>query len=261
MQIKEVAATLERFAPLSLQESYDNAGFQVGLTEAEVSGVLLCLDVTEAAVRAAAESGCNLIVAHHPLLFHGLKCVGDATQPERCVRLAIQLGVAVYAAHTNLDNAPGGVCFTMAGQLGLTDVRSLTPQHRADGLDAVGGLIGCLPEAETATAFLDRVKAAFGAASLRHSAPLGRPIRTVALCGGAGASFIDDALRAGADAYVTGEASYHHFFGLEERMMLVTTGHYESEQYAVDLLASILRDAFPGLTLRQFGSTNPVFYH
>ena len=233
MQIKEVAATLERFAPLSLQESYDNAGFQVGLTEAEVSGVLLCLDVTEAAVRAAAEAGCNLIVAHHPLLFHGLKCVGDATQPERCVRLAIQ----------------------------LTDVRSLTPQHRADGLDAVGGLIGCLPEAETVTAFLDRVKAAFGAASLRHSAPLGRPVRTVALCGGAGASFIDDALRAGADAYVTGEASYHHFFGLEERMMLVTTGHYESEQYAVGLLASILRDAFPGLTLRQFGSTNPVFYH
>ena len=170
MQIKEVMTALERFAPLSLQESYDNAGFQVGLTEAEVSGVLLCLDVTEAAVRAAAESGCNLIVAHHPLLFHGLKCVGDATQPERCVRLAIQLGVAVYAAHTNLDNAPGGVCFTMAGRLGLTDVRSLTPQHRADG-------------------------------------------------------------------------------------------HYESEQYAVDLLASILRDAFPGLTLRQFGSTNPVFYH
>ena len=261
MQIKDVVTTLEQFAPLPLQESYDNAGLQVGLTEAEVSGVLLCLDVTEAAVEAAVASGCNFIVAHHPLLFHSLKCVGDATQPERCVRLAIRHGVAIYAAHTNLDNVPGGVCFTMAERLGLADVRSLLPQHRPDGLDAVCGLVGRLPSPQQPEEFLHTVKTVFGTVCLRHSRCLDRPIETVALCGGAGASFIGDALRAGADAYVTGEAGYHDFFGLEDRMMLVTTGHFESERYAIDLLHKIIAQTYPALRLVDFADTNPVFYY
>ena len=105
MKIKEVAEALERFAPLPLQEDYDNAGLQIGLTEVEASGALLCLDVTEAVIEEAAAKGCNLIVAHHPLLFRGLKQVSDTTQVERCVRLAIQRDIAIYAAHTNLDNA------------------------------------------------------------------------------------------------------------------------------------------------------------
>ena len=108
MKIKEVAETLERFAPLPLQESYDNAGLQIGLTEAEdVSGVLLCLDVTEKVIAEADAMGCNMIVAHHPLLFRPLRRIVGATQVERCVALAIQKQIAIYAAHTNLDNAPG----------------------------------------------------------------------------------------------------------------------------------------------------------
>lgn len=261
MQIKDVVATLEQFAPLPLQESYDNAGLQVGLTEAEVSGVLLCLDVTEAAIESAVASCCNLVVAHHPLLFRGLKCVGDATQPERCVRLAIQNGVTIYAAHTNLDNVPGGVCFTMAERLGLSDVRSLLPACRADGLDAVCGLVGRLPSPLLPDGFLRLVKKAFATPCLRHSRSIDRPVETVALCGGAGASFIRDALRAGVDAYVTGEAGYHDFFGLEDRMMLVTAGHFESEQYAVDLLHGLIARTHPGLRLVVFRDTNPVFYY
>ena len=105
---------LEDFAPLPLQESYDNAGLQVGLTEAEVSGALLCLDVTESVVAEAIDLGCNLIVAHHPLLFRGLKCVSDADYVQRCVRMAIQNDISIYAAHTNLDNAEDGVNFRMA---------------------------------------------------------------------------------------------------------------------------------------------------
>ena len=112
MQIKEVTQTLERFAPLPLQESYDNAGLQIGLTGAqEVSGVLLCLDVTEDVVDEAERKGCNMIVAHHPLLFRGVKCVDGRTQVTRCMQRAIQKNIAIYAAHTNLDNAPAGVNF------------------------------------------------------------------------------------------------------------------------------------------------------
>lgn len=128
MKIKEVVTTLERFAPLPLQESYDNAGLQIGLTETEeVSGVLLCLDVTEAVVDEAVRLGCNLIVSHHPLLFRGLKRIAGLTQVERCVMQAVKAGVAVYSAHTNLDNAPGGVNRRMADKLGLLDLRFLQP--------------------------------------------------------------------------------------------------------------------------------------
>ena len=115
MKIKEVAVTLERFAPLPLQESYDNAGLQIGLTEAEdVSGVLLCLDVTEEVILEAEQLGCNLIVAHHPLLFRPLRHITQDTQVERCAVMAIQKNIAIYAAHTNLDNALGGVNFMIA---------------------------------------------------------------------------------------------------------------------------------------------------
>ena len=114
MKIKEIIDALGQFAPLPLQESYDNAGLQVGLTEVEASGALLCLDVTEEVVREAIEMDCNLIVSHHPLLFRGLKTVGDRTQVERVVRMAIQNDIAIYAAHTNLDNVEDGVNYKIA---------------------------------------------------------------------------------------------------------------------------------------------------
>ena len=97
MKIKDVIATLERFAPLPLQDGFDNAGLQIGQTEAEVSGVLLCLDVTEAVVDEAVACGANLIVAHHPLLFHGLKCIAGRNTVERCVVKAIENHITVYA--------------------------------------------------------------------------------------------------------------------------------------------------------------------
>ena len=151
MKIKEIVSALERFAPLPLQESYDNAGLQVGLTEAEASGALLCLDVTEEVIEEAVDLGCNLIVAHHPLLFRGVKCVADTTQVERCLRLAIKNDICIYAAHTNLDNAEDGVNYKMAEKLGLVDVVPLTG----------GGVLGYLMAEEDSLAFLQRVKDVF----------------------------------------------------------------------------------------------------
>ena len=115
VRVQDVIDALEDFAPLPLQESYDNAGLQVGLTEAEVSGALLCLDVTEEVIREAMELGCNMIVSHHPLIFHGLKHLTDADVVQRCVRMAVQNDIAIYSAHTNLDAAVDGVGDQAAG--------------------------------------------------------------------------------------------------------------------------------------------------
>ena len=117
------------FAPLPLQESYDNAGLQVGLHEAEVEGVLLCLDVTEEVIDEAVTSKCNLIISHHPLLFKPLKRITGASYVERCILKAISNNIAIYSAHTNLDNAAGGVNFKIAEKLGLKNVKILSPKE------------------------------------------------------------------------------------------------------------------------------------
>ena len=119
VRIKDIANALEMFAPLPLQDGFDNAGLQIGLTEAEVAGVLLCLDVTEAVVEEAIASGCNLIVSHHPLIFSPLKRITGSNYIERCVIKALANGIAIYSAHTNIDNAPGGVNYRIAEKLGL----------------------------------------------------------------------------------------------------------------------------------------------
>ena len=119
VKIKEVVSALERFAPLPLQEGFDNAGLQVGLTETEVSGALLCLDVTERVVDEAIALGCNLIVSHHPLIFHALKRVSDDNDVQRTVVKAIKNDITVVSMHTNADNAPSGVNFKIAERMGL----------------------------------------------------------------------------------------------------------------------------------------------
>ncbi len=251
MKIKEIINALERFAPLPLQESYDNAGLQVGLTEAEVSGALLCLDVTEEVLREAIDLDCNLIIAHHPLLFRGVKCVSDATQVERCLRMAIKHDIAIYAAHTNLDNAEDGVNYRMAEKLGLIDI---VPMQG-------GGIIGYLPVPEDSLAFLQRVKDVFRVETLQHNELLSRPIQSVALCGGAGAFLLDTAIAMEADAFLTGEMSYHQFFGHEGQIQLAVLGHYQSEQYTTEILQELLEQEFPTLQICTTAvCTNPIHY-
>ena len=256
MKIKEVVVALERFAPLPLQESYDNAGLQIGLTEAEASGVLLCLDVTEAVIREAEERGCNLVIAHHPLLFRGLKRVSDTTYVERCVREAILRGIAVYAAHTNLDNARGGVNFKIAEKLGLENVRFLEEQGEGGS-----GIVGDLPVPEAPMDFLKRVKRTFEVECLMHNQGPQREVRTVAVCGGAGDFLLGNAIQAQADVFLTGEMGYHLYFGHESDIWIGVLGHYQSEQFTIELLQEILNRAYPELpTCLIRINTNPILY-
>ena len=265
MKIKEIISALERFAPLPLQESYDNAGLQVGLTaEQEASGALLCLDVTEEVIREAIDLGCNLIVSHHPLLFRPLKQVTERTLVERCVRLAIQNDITIYAAHTNLDNAEDGVNYRMAEKLGLVDVQMMQQHQVTVGerrVTAGSGLIGYLPVAEDSLAFLQRIKDVFHVECLQYNELLGRPIESVALCGGAGAFMLDEALRLEADAFITGEMSYHQFFGHEQEIQLAVMGHYQSEQYTREIFYQLISDLVPELPLFITSiDTNPIHY-
>lgn len=255
MKIKAVVDALEKFAPLPLQEDYDNAGLQCGLTESKCSGALLCLDVTEDAIQYAHERGLNLIVSHHPLLFRGLKRIADEAYVERCVRRAIQFDITLYAAHTNLDNAPGGVCHEMARRLGMEHVEFLAPSRDGEG---GSGVIGDIPPME-AMELLRRVKSVFGAGCLMHNAGPARPVGRVALCGGAGEFLIDTALRRGADLYLTGEIGYHRFFGYEGRMWLAAIGHFESERFTPCLMERILTQALPELPVEVYAKpTTPI---
>ena len=260
MKIKEVIDALERFAPLPLQEGFDNAGLQVGLTETEVSGALLCLDVTESIVDEAVEKGCNMIVSHHPLLFHAIKTLSDINYVQRTVMKAIENHVTVVSMHTNLDNAQGGVNFKMAEKIGLEDVRFFD-EKMIDNITSGSGVIGVLPSEMDSVAFIDRVKKVFGVECAQCNELLHRKISKVALCGGAGSFLLDDAMKAGADAFITGEMHYHEFFGHEQEIQIAVLGHYQTEQFTNEILYSILREAFPSLSLYMTETnTNPIKY-
>lgn len=258
--IQAVMTALESIAPLHLQESYDNAGLIVGDPATKVEGILFCLDSTEAIVEEAVARGCNLVVAHHPIVFRGLKRFNGANYVERTVIKAIRSGVALYAIHTNLDNIHyQGVNSKIAEKIGLLDTRVLAPKPGVEGIGA--GLLGRLPAPMGERDFLLQVKSAMQAGCVRHTALRGRPIETVAVCGGSGSFLLPDALRAGADAFVTADFKYHEFFDAEGRLVIADIGHYESEQYTIQLLFDIIREKFPTFALHlTTHNTNPVHY-
>lgn len=260
MKAKLLLDALEQYAPLPLQDSFDNAGLQIGLTEEqEVAGALLCLDVTEEIIDEAVRKGCNVVIAHHPLLFHGLKSITGKSYVERCVIKAIKNNIAIYAAHTNMDNAQGGVNYRIAETIGLTNLAFL--DDKAGAIPAGSGIIGELPTAEDEKNFLLRLKSLFGIQCIRHNALCGRKVRRVALCGGAGGFLLSKAISLGADAFLTGEMRYHDYFGHEGDLLIAEMGHYESEQYTMDIFAEILSNQFPELkTVKTSLNTNPINY-
>lgn len=261
MTIKDILSTLETVAPPYLQESYDNAGLIVGDPETAVSGVLFCLDSTEAIVEEALSLSCNLIVAHHPIVFRGLKRLNGANYIERTVIKALRAHVAIYAIHTNLDNVHRqGVNAKIAEKIGLVHTSILLPKPGGDP-ETGAGLLGSLEAPMEEAAFLQHVKKVMHANCVRHTALRGRPVQTVAVCGGSGSFLLPEALRAGADAFVTADFKYHEFFDAEGKLVIADIGHYESEQFTMELLYDIIREKFPTFALHLTKrNTNPVYY-
>lgn len=363
MRISEIVSFLNQWAHPSLQESYDNSGLLTGDASWECSSALVTLDCTEEIVAEAIEKKCNLIIAHHPIIFKGLKKINGRNYVERTVISAIKSDIAIFAMHTNLDSVLSGVSGKMAGLLGLDNVRILSPvasnlcrlsvyvprnsvqsvtdamfsagagelgnysecsfrsegtgtfkpekgadpyvgevgeRHEEDELkvelvfpvymkekvisamkkahpyeevaygvfqmmngrgDTGFGVIGELTEAIDENSFLMQLSNTFKIPCIRHTPHTGKPIKKVAVCGGAGSFLIQQAIAGGADAYVTADLKYHEFFDADGRILVADIGHFESEQFTIDLIIDKLTENFRNFAvLKTEVCTNPVRY-
>ncbi len=258
MKVKDIIAAIEEFAPANIQAEYDNTGLQVGSPEQEVHGVLIGFDCTAALVGEAVRRGCDMILTHHPLIYHPLRNLYPEDPGAAAVIAAVKNGVAVYGCHTSADKTPGGVSFALAEKIGLKDVRVLAPEDGGVGFGAVGNLPEPLPSREAVAL----VKKALGTPAVRCSAPVEGPVSRIAVCGGSGTSLIPSAMKAGAQMYVCGDVSYHYFFQ-PEGFMVVDAGHFETEVEITEVLLSVIRKNFPTfvtLISENIGKANPVNY-
>jgi dinuclear metal center YbgI/SA1388 family protein len=363
MLLKEIITALEEFAPPALQESYDNSGLLVGNPGQTISGVLFCLDSTEAIVDEAISKGCNLIVAHHPIIFSGLKKITGKNYIERTVIKAIRHEIAIYAIHTNLDNVKHGVNRKIAEKLDLRNLQILAPRRdellklevfvprehteavRQSVFQAGGGFIGNYDECSFSMegigtfrareganpaigkhgirhsepesnlsflvpkwlktrvyeamvqahpyeevayqwikvdnalqdvgsgmvgelnvemetgAFFHMLKDKMSVKMIRHTSVVKKSVKRIAVCGGSGSFLLADAIAAKADVLVTADFKYHQFFDADGKIVIADIGHFESEQFTIELLGDWFKQKFPTFASHLTAiDTNPVFY-
>lgn len=363
MRLNQLIQILEELAPPSLQENYDNSGLLVGDPEMTVTAAMICLDSTEEVILDAVNSGCNLVIAHHPIVFSGLKRLTGSNYIERTIITAIKNGVAIYAIHTNLDNVIEGVNAEIARRIGLKNTTILNPikgkllklvvfcpdeaaeelrtalfkagagqiglydecSYSTSGngtfranegadpyvgkvgsrhteaeqrievilpewkLQAVlsamnqahpyeevaydlyrlenayqkigAGMIGDLEQALSEREFLLMLKEKMDLKTIRFTSSRNEKIQKVAVCGGSGSFLLQNAIRAGAQAFVTADFKYHQFFDAEQCLVIADIGHFESERFTMNLLASYISGKFPKFAVRFTQvNTNPVNY-
>jgi dinuclear metal center YbgI/SA1388 family protein len=361
--IKDVTDYLESIAPLAYQESYDNSGLITGNHNMTLTGVLICLDSTEDVITEAIDNNCNLVIAHHPIIFSGLKKITGRNYVERTIVKAIKNDIAIYAIHTNLDNVHNGVNAMIAKKLGLVNTAILQPkkgllsklvtfvpdqyaekvrlalfnsgggsignydecsfnmtgtgtfrpgngsnpftgkigerQHEKEErveiifeshsqskiLQALfeshpyeeiaydiykldnqyqligSGMTGELNEPQDEMTFLKHVKTTMKAGSLRHTPLLGKPVKKIAICGGSGSFLLPDAIGASADVFITADFKYHQFFDADKKIVIADIGHYESEQFTIEMIKTLISEKFSTFAVRLTEvKTNPVQY-
>ena len=363
MKAGELCSYLDTVVPLSLQESYDNSGLQVGQPGKEINAALLSLDVTEEVLEEAIRKECGIIVSHHPVIFNGLKKLAWRSPAERIIARAIKNDIVIYSSHTNLDMLSKGVSRKMAELLGLSDLKVLQPlkgrliklvtfvpgdhlervrdavfsagagfvgnydrcgfvvsgtgsfrggegtnpfageqgqmhfenesrfetvffSHTRDkvvkalleahpyeevaydlyplendNIDLGLGCYGYFQDALSERDFLELIAGKLEAGGLRYSNLNGKMIRKVAVCGGSGSSLLRDAIACRADAFVTGDIKYHTWFEADKSMLLVDSGHFESEKFSTEVLHDLIIKKFPTFALRfSETNTNPINY-
>ncbi len=245
--VREIYQYLDGLAPFSLQMDFDNAGFLVGRGDRTVDKILVSLDITEEVVSEAVELGCQLIVSHHPVIFFPAKSVTDTTPDGRILLSLVEHNIAAICAHTNLDVVSGGVNDALAQRLGLTNIEQL----KQDGMDASGRPYGIGRVGNTAgvpmyaPAFAAFVKETLGANGVRF-VDARRPVRRVAVGGGACSDMMKDAIALGCDTFVTADVKYNGFLDAKALgLNLIDAGHYPTEQVVVPVLAKWLADGLP----------------
>lgn len=364
MKIKEIISHIEEFAPVSYQESYDNSGLIIGNSSSEVNSALLTIDVTEEIIDEAIAKKCGLIISHHPLIFDGIKRLNGNNSVEKIIIKAIKNDIAIYSAHTNLDNVESGVSGKICEKLNLKNCKVLipkehnllklvvfVPQNHIEkvrealfnaGAGHIGnydkcsfssagegsfrasekanpfvgekneihfeaetkletifpkhlknkiiqallsshpyeevaydlfllenqtsnigaGMIGELENEVSESEFLEILKQKFKLSVLRHSPLLNKKIKRIAVCGGSGSTFLKKAISEKADVYVSGDFKYHQFFESENKILITDIGHFESEQYSVEIFYDILKKNIPNFAVNLSEiNTNPINYY
>lgn len=362
MKLQDLLHAIQELAPAAYSEEYDNIGLLVK-GEENLTGILISLDCTEAVIDEAVQRKCNVVVAHHPILFKGIKRITGANYVERTLLKAIRNNISIIAIHTNLDNVHTGVNAEICRRLGIQNPTILKPKtsllrklytyvpashHEqvsnalfAAGAGEIGnysecsftvegqgtfkagadanpfigeigqrhteserklevifpshielqvlralrsahpyeeiayeiialqnshplvgsGMVGNLFTPVNVKEFLQEVKQVLGVPMIRHTAPVKEMIQRVAVCGGAGFFLLNDAIKAGADVFITSDVKYHDFFDAEGKILLADAGHFETEQFTKDLLANEIQKKFPTFAvLISNTNTNPVNY-
>lgn len=258
MRAIEIARIIEEFAPPSIQESWDNSGLSIGDLDSEVDSVLLALDCTPEIIDEAISKGAQMIITHHPLIFQGIKQISNSTGLGKMITKIIRNNLVIYSAHTNADKVLSGVSGIMADRLGLVNIDFL---NKDAGGEFGMGIIGDLETPADFSQILKMVKEHFNPEVVRCSKPINGKISKIALCGGSGSSLIEYARDAGAQLFITGDASYHFFF-CEKDFMIMDIGHYESEYGLLELLKSVLTKKIPTFVVRiAEENTNPIHYY
>ena len=246
VKCRDVMDIMERIAPKKLAEDWDNPGLLVGSPDDEVQRILVCLDVREETAARAAKEDFQMIVSHHPVIFRGLKKLRTDLPDGRLLGALLRTGVAVFAAHTNLDCAEGGVNDVLAARIGL-DLATIAPLGNANSLAESLGRVGKLPKPMEAKIFAEQAKKGLGASSVRFISGGNHPVKKVGVCSGSGAEFIERAAFMGCDAFVTGDVRYHDaqrasVLGIH----VVDAGHFATEQPVVEILAARLSEELAG---------------
>ncbi len=265
IKINEVISFLDSIAPQNWQEGYDNAGLITGNPDWPVQGILVCLDSTENIIDEAIHSGCNLIIAHHPIIFSGLKKITGAHYVEKVIIKAIKNDIAIFAIHTNLDNAFFyGVNTKFCEQIGLQEINILAPKKNETGnnLEAIGaGMYGWLPEPMPIKDFFNHLKSKMELQWIKHTEIIKPTVSKIALCGGSGSFLTKAAISVQADVFISSDFKYHEFFEANNQIIIVDIGHFESEKYTIDLLFGLLQNKFSTFAVRFTKHiTNPVHY-
>lgn len=244
MQIADIIQYLDREVHPEYQEGYDNAGFLLGDPASPCTGALIALDLTDAVVDEAIERGLNLIITHHPMIFSGVKRITPTNTLGKLIYKLIRNDISVYSAHTNLDNLSWGVNGILSQVLGMEECRILKPMDGQSDPNIGAGMIGRLPYPIPVSAFLEQVKMSLGLPVLRISEIASNVVNTVAICGGAGSFLIGDAISQKADIYLTGDLKYHDFQRAQGEITLADIGHFESEQFSLQIFYSLISKKF-----------------
>lgn len=248
MKIVELTSWLEEKYPARAAENWDNVGLLVGSDEGEVSHVFLALDLTEKVLDEAVEVGADMIITHHPMIFSGMKKITNHTFTGRKILKLIQKGIPYYAMHTNYDVL--GMADLSADYLDLqnTEVLSVTDED-ADGQKGIGR-VGNLQKEMSLKVFARCIKASLKLGEVKVYGELSRGIRRVAVCTGSGKSFVDEAIAAGADVYVTGDIDHHTGIDtVAKGMAVIDAGHYGTEYIFMDAIKEEIAEAFPELKI------------